>query len=108
MKEFNKIIEIDDFKISFNFSKDSIKFLKNHEHILLVETVYELIVKGVKKLNGITINIDIIELHGNLKGYYRILIGNIGIIFQYIKGEIHIENIESISFRGDVYKKKFL
>jgi len=55
------------------------------------------------KLNHLDVNIDLKKLKGIFNNTYRIRKGNIRIIFQYYKQEIHIVSVENIDFRGNVY-----
>ena len=49
--------------------------------------------------------IDLKQLKGNLKNYYRIRVNKIRILFEVQKDELHvIMVINDIDFRGDVYK----
>jgi len=103
MKESIKFYSIDEFEIKIYYSNKVMKFLKLN-HILSENTLDGLMIKSVKRINGKSIRVDLKELHGKLQGLFRVRKGDIRIIFQYIKGEIHIVNIETIAYRGDVYK----
>ncbi len=91
--------------LRIDYSKQSIKFLKKNPHLLTIEQVDELIIKAMKRLlKNETTNIDLKSLQGNQKGYYRIRIGNIRVIFSYLENTIVIASVENIGFRGDIYK----
>lgn len=50
--------------------------------------------------------IDLKQLKGNLKGFYRIRVNKIRILFEVENGEMQIFMIvNDIDFRGDFYKK---
>ncbi len=59
--------------------------------------------KFLLKMNGENINIDLRKLVGNWKGYYRIRIGQIRVIFKVFKEDREIY-VEKIDFRGSIYK----
>ncbi|NLO18573.1 MAG: hypothetical protein GX121_01625 [Ignavibacteria bacterium] len=90
-------------ELEINYSKTSEKFVLKNKSIISFKKIRELLEKGIRKLNNQNVNIDVKELKGKLQGLYRIRKGNIRIIFEYYKGQIHIVNIETIDFRGDVY-----
>lgn len=48
-------------------------------------------------------NSDIVALHGELQGLYRVRKGEIRIVFGYRNEEIILVNIERIDWRGHVY-----
>ena len=54
-------------------------------------------------MNGENINIDLRKLVGNWKGYYRIRISQIRVIFKVFKEDREIY-VEKIDFRGSIYK----
>jgi mRNA-degrading endonuclease RelE of RelBE toxin-antitoxin system len=69
------------------------------------DEINELIIKAVKKLIGHDENIDLKQLKGELKGYFRIRKNDLRIIFIVIEDEnIIIVTIVNIDFRGNVYK----
>jgi len=49
-------------------------------------------------------NIDLKSLQGDKKGYYRIRVGNIRIIFSFLENQLVVVSVENIGFRGDIYK----
>ena len=59
--------------------------------------------KFLLKMNGENINVDLRKLVGNWKGYYRIRIGQIRVIFKVFKEDREIY-VERIDFRGSIYK----
>lgn len=102
-EEFDSILSAESFIISIRFNCKSKKFLRKQKSTIRIDEVYRLIVNSVKKLSKHNVNIDVKELKGKLQGIYRTRKGNIRIIFEYYKGQIHIINIETIDFRGDLY-----
>jgi len=86
---------------SIEYSKDALKFLVKHQDI--EEILIEEIKKFILKLNGEKVSINLKKLHGVWEGYYRIRKGKIRIIF-YIDYTNFVVYIDTIDFRGDVYK----
>jgi len=81
------------------------KFINKNSHILSVEKVDELIIKSMRRLlKNENINIDLKSLRGNKKGYYRIRMGNIRIIFSFLENKFVVVSVENIGFRGEIYK----
>ncbi|HOA06929.1 MAG TPA: type II toxin-antitoxin system RelE/ParE family toxin [Spirochaetota bacterium] len=83
------------------FSKEADKFLEKNPKIepgIVLE-----IKKIIRKQKGETVSISIKNLTGKWKGYSRLRKGKVRIIFK-----LDLENnyifIDSIDFRGDVYK----
>ena len=66
----------------------------------------QLVVKSIKKiLFKEDINIDVKQLKGNFKNFYRVRVGKIRILFELNNNEIKIIAIvNDIDFRGDIYK----
>jgi len=86
---------------SIEYSKDAQKFLDKHQDI--EETLIDEIKKFILKLNGEKVSINLKKLHGVWEGYHRIRKGKIRIIF-YLDYPDCIVYIDTIDFRGDVYK----
>jgi len=88
-----------------NFSvvvhKRAAKYLKS-----LPDDQKSRIKETLKKLeNGIDKRTDVKKMSGEWKGYYRMRVGDIRIIFwiEYVLKTVYIDHIGS---RGDIYKKK--
>jgi len=91
--------------LRIDYSKQSIKFLKKNPHLLTIEQVDELIIKAMKRLlKNENTNIDLKSLQGDKKGYYRIRVGNVRIIFSFLENQLVVAFVENIGFRGDIYK----
>jgi mRNA-degrading endonuclease RelE of RelBE toxin-antitoxin system len=93
-------------KVKILYLKKADKFLSKNSHILSQDEIDTMVFKSLKKIyKNENINIDLKKL-ATYTNYYRIRKGNIRIIF-YIDddGECIISVIESIGYRGDVYKK---
>ena len=91
--------------LRIDYSKQSIKFLKKNPHLLTIEQVDELIIKAMKRLlKNENTNIDLKSLQGDKKGYYRIRVGNVRIIFSFLENQLVVASVENIGFRGDIYK----
>lgn len=86
---------------SIEFSKDTQKFLDKHLDIedMLIDEIKKLILK----LKGQKVGINIKKLHGVWEGYQRIRKGKIRIVI-YLDYSDCIVYVDTIDFRGDVYK----
>ena len=86
-----------------DFSESSLKFLKKNN--LKEDLITEKIKLVLRKFKGENININVKKLCGEWKGFYRIRVGKLRIIF-----ECQFENcriyVEEIDWRGNVYKWK--
>lgn len=91
------------------YSKQAKKFLDKNPSIINEAKIEDLALKAVKKIiKSEDVNIDIKALKGQWKGYYRIRVGNIRIIFnlENKKEESHITIIfftNEIDYRGNIY-----
>ncbi|MGD9718217.1 MAG: type II toxin-antitoxin system RelE/ParE family toxin [Sulfurimonadaceae bacterium] len=92
--------------VKLTYLKKAKKFLDKNPHLITENEVDILVVKSIQKvfLNRDT-NVDVKQLQGDLKSYYRIRKGNLRIIVQIVDNEIIVEAIiNDIGFRGDIYK----
>ena len=82
-------------------SKEADKFLVKNPKIK--PGIVSEIKKIIRKHNGDTVSINIKNLEGKWKGYSRLRKGKVRVIFK-----LDLENnyifIDSIDFRGDIYK----
>ena len=83
------------------YSKDADKFLEKNPK--RKDGIVSEIKKVIRKHNGEKVSIDIKNLEGKWKGYSRVRKGKVRIIFKLDLEDGYIF-IESIDFRGDVYK----
>jgi len=93
-------------KIEIEYLKKPHKFFAKNSHILTRTQSSQLIIKAIKKivLNE-NINVDVKNLKGNLKEYYRVRQGKVRILFELQNNKIIVKAIvNDIDFRGDVYK----
>ena len=90
--------------IKFLYTNQSEKFLKKNKDAISRNTVNKLIIKGLQKIFGKDVNVDIKKLRAYDGLMYRIRKGNIRIIFSYEHKEIYIVTIENINFRDSAYK----
>jgi mRNA-degrading endonuclease RelE of RelBE toxin-antitoxin system len=93
-------------KVKILYLKKADKFLAKNPHVLSKDEIDTMILKSLKKIyKNENINIDLKKL-ATYTNYYRIRKGNVRIIF-YINdnGEYVVSVIESIGYRGDIYKK---
>lgn len=92
--------------LEVHYLKKADKFFTKNSNTLSKEKSTQLIVKSIKKiLLKEDINIDVKQLKGNFKNYYRVRVGKIRILFELENNEVKIVAIvNDIDFRGDVYK----
>jgi len=84
--------------LKIRYLKKSQKFFKKNSHLLNENQVEELLILAVKKIffqedNGI----DLKQLKGNLKNYYRIRVNKIRILFEVLE-VMFTNSIESVWF----------
>lgn len=90
--------------VQIGFSKQSLKFLHRNQHIINKKQVCDGIIQAVKKLTKEEITTaDVIALHGELDGFFRLRLDSVRVIFSIEFGYIHIVEVEQIDFRGNVY-----
>ena len=93
-------------KLDIEYSKKSIKFLRKNPHVISKQKVSQLVSQAVKKLHySDVVNIDLQEMRGKWKNFYRIKHGKIRIIFSIKGREILVASVNDIDFRGSIYKK---
>lgn len=91
-------------KIAITYSKQAQKFLAQKSAALTESQTSSLIQKAMQKLLKIEENnSDVVALHGELQGLYRVRKGDVRIIFGYRNDEIILVRIERIDWRGQVY-----
>lgn len=91
--------------LKIRYLKKSKKFFKKNSHLLSEDKTDELLISAAKKIFLQEENtVDLKRLKGKLKGFYRIRVNNIRILFEIQNGEIQIVMIvNDIDFRGDIY-----
>lgn len=87
-------------KWKIEYSKEAKKFIDEQN---IQEDVREGIRKFLQRIKGEDVNIDLRKLVGNWKGYYRIRIGKMRVIFFPVK-ENRAIFVEQVDYRGSVYK----
>jgi len=92
--------------LEVQYLKKADKFFAKNSNTLSKEKSTQLVVKSIKKiLLKEDVNIDVKQLKGTLKNYYRVRVGKIRILFELENSEVKIiAIINDIDFRGDVYK----
>ncbi len=92
--------------IDIHYLKKADKFFSKNSTTLSKEKSNELIIKSIKKIVfNEDINVDVKQLKGEFKTYYRIRFSKVRILFELINNEITIITIiNDIDFRGGVYK----
>lgn len=92
--------------LEIQYLKKADKFFAKNSNTLSKEKSTQLIVKSIKKIiQKEDTNIDVKQLKGSFKNYYRIRVGKIRILFELENNEVKIIAIvNEIDFRGDVYK----
>lgn len=89
--------------IQIGFSKQALKFLDRNQHVVSKKKVSDGILQAVKKLTKEEItSVDVIALHGELQGLFRLRLGTLRVIFSIEFGIIHIVEVEQIDFRGNI------
>jgi len=89
--------------MKIKLSKKAIKFLENinNPHKQLILDKLKILYNATKTMDIFLLqNLNIKALNGDWKGYYRIRVGNIRIIFKYDFEQILIEDI---NYRGKIY-----
>lgn len=91
--------------LKIRYLKKSKKFFDKNSHLLTEEKADLLLVQAAKRIFKNEKNsIDLKQLKGDLKGFYRIKVGKIRIVFEVADQQIEIHLIvNDIDFRGDVY-----
>jgi len=91
--------------LKIRYLKKSKKFFKKNSHLLSEDKTDELLISAAKKIFlQEESTVDLKRLKGKLKGFYRIRVNNIRILFEIQNGEIQIVMIvNDIDFRGDIY-----
>jgi mRNA-degrading endonuclease RelE of RelBE toxin-antitoxin system len=91
-------------QIAITYSKQAQKFLTQKSAVLTEPQARSLVQKAMQKLLKVEENnSDVVALHGELQGLYRVRKGDIRIIFGYRNDELILVNIERIDWRGQVY-----
>ena len=92
--------------IEIQYLKKADKFLAKNSHVITKDDVDVLIIKAIRKIfKNEDINIDLKSM-STMENYYRIRKGNIRIVFCIDENdELIVSIVETIGYRGDVYKK---
>ncbi len=89
----------------FLFSRQAEKFLANPSNGISKDEVQRILVESVKKITREAISsLDVIRMKGEFKGWYRVRVGRLRVIFLFAEGEIRIVSVDRIDFRGNVYE----
>ena len=88
----------------FIYSKQAEKFLLRNSSRLQQADVEINVAKAIRKIaKDEQNNADVKPLKGDLKGYFRVRLGDIRVVFAYLDGDIRIVDIDAIDYRGSVY-----
>ena len=92
--------------LEIQYLKKADKFFSKNSNTLSKEKTKELLIRSIRKIVlKEDVNIDVKQLKGNFKSYYRIRYGKVRILYELIDNEILIiAIINDVDFRGDVYK----
>lgn len=92
--------------LKIQYLKRSKKFFDKNSHLLSEEKADQLLIQAAKKIFLQDDNtVDLKQLKGKMKNYYRIRVNKIRILFQVENDELQVILIvDDIDFRGDVYK----
>ena len=95
----NKTLEI-------QYLKKADKFLAKNSNVITKHDVDILIIKAIRKIfSDENVNIDLKSM-STMDNYYRIRKGNVRIIFSIDENdELIVSIVETIGYRGDVYKR---
>jgi len=92
--------------LEIQYLKKADKFLAKNSNVITKSDVDVLIIKAIRKIfSDEDVNIDLKSM-STMDNYYRIRKGNVRIVF-YIdeNDELIVSVVETIGYRGDVYKK---
>ena len=92
--------------LEIQYLKKADKFLAKNSNVITKSDVDVLIIKAIRKIfSDEEVNIDLKSM-STMDNYYRIRKGNVRIIF-YIdeNDELIVSVVETIGYRGDVYKR---
>ena len=92
--------------LEIRYLKKADKFLAKNSNVITKSDVDVLIIKAIRKIfSDEDVNIDLKSM-STMDNYYRIRKGNVRIVF-YIdeNDELIVSVVETIGYRGDVYKK---
>jgi len=78
-------------------SKQAVKFIKK-----LNEPQLSRVKSKIKLLENWPVEMDVKAMKGNYKGYFRLRIGDVRVIF-YPDSKTNVIFVDAIGFRGDVY-----
>lgn len=88
----------------FIFSNQAEKFLTNPSNPISKSEAQVHLLDAIRKLTREEEkNIDVRKMKGQLKGWYRVRIGKIRIVFLFEEGEIRIVRVDRADYRGNVY-----
>lgn len=75
-----------------------------HEGRVHQDALEEALIHAIRRLTNEEVNTsDVIAMKGPFKGYYRMRVGDIRVIFTYSKGSVRVVAIHEIDFRGNIY-----
>ena len=88
---------------TFDFSRQADKFLAQQR--LTDDVVIEVIGRALRKLDGEVVAVDLERLHDPWKGFFRVRMQKIRIIFSF---DAHARQVSVviIDFRDSAYRKK--
>jgi len=81
-----------------DFSKSSLKFISKNN--VSEGDIISIVIKGIKKLKGKAINIDIKKMKGSWKGFYRVRMGKMRLLINIDFENLRIYYIDKIDYRG--------
>lgn len=89
----------------FLYSKQAEKFLQRNPSRISRDEVERNIAKAIRKITKEeNNNADVIPMKATFKGNFRVRMGDVRVVFAYLEGDIRIVDIDTIDFRGSVYK----
>ena len=89
----------------FLYSKQAEKFLQRNPSQVSQDSVELNVAKAIRKITKEeNNNADVIPMKGAFKGNFRVRLGDVRVVFAYLEGDIRIVDIDTIDFRGNVYR----
>ncbi|HET6400423.1 MAG TPA: hypothetical protein VFH95_03405 [Candidatus Kapabacteria bacterium] len=89
----------------FLYSKQAEKFLQRNPSQVSQDSVELNVAKAVRKITKEeNNNADVIPMKGAFQGNFRVRLGDVRVVFAYLEGDIRIVDIDTIDFRGNVYR----
>ncbi len=91
-------------RYTFDYSRRARKFILKHESRIRQDAPENALINAIRKLTKEEQNnSDVKPMKGIFKGYERLRIGDVRIVFSFKGAEIRVVSISEIDFRGNIY-----